>query len=127
MVSHESKFGLTFRSWWRSTRMRGVFELKDTRGKGALPFSEVAEAQIDSGMANKSKKGNLVRIQSGTAGTGDYAAFVGYPTYIVVKYPKCFEVIEVETFDMERKRSKMKSLTAGRAREISIVTVKTAK
>jgi len=125
MVKHESKFGLQFRAWWRSKRLLGSFELKDTRGASSLPFSEVKEEQIDSGYSNKGPKGNLVRVQSGTVGTGDYLGLVSFPSYVVIKYPGHFEVIDIETFDMERKRSVRKSLTGARAKEISIISVDT--
>lgn len=124
MIKHESKFGLQFRAWWRFSRMKGVFELKDTRGKPTLSFSEVDEEQIDSGIANKSKRGNLVRVQSGTPGTGDYIGLVEEPSYIVIKYPGSFEIIDVEVFSKEKKRSKIRSLTLNRAKKLSVLSVK---
>ena len=127
MINHESKFSLKFRSWWRANRMNGVFELKDSRGASSIPFSEIKEEQIDSGLANKSKRGNLIRVQSGTIGTGDYIGLVNFPSYIVIKYPTHFEIIDIETFNLEKNRSKLRSLTSKRAKEISIISVSLTK
>lgn len=123
MIKHESKFGLTFRSWWRANRMKGVFETKDTRGAKALPFNAVEEHQVDSAIANKSKLGNLVRVQSGTVGTGDYIGIVKYPSYIVIKYPSFFSIIDIDVFCRERDTSDRKSLTEERAKEIAVISV----
>lgn len=124
MINHESKSALLFRAWWRANRIAGAFELKDSRGKSSIPFSEVTQDQIDSGMANKSRKGNLIRIASGTTGTADYISLVGYPSYIVIKFPAGFEIIDVETFDLERNRSKLRQLSHIRAKQISIISIK---
>lgn len=121
MIQHEANFGLIFRAWWRSQtpRLRGVFELKDTRGKTSFSFSEVKEAQIESGFANESLRGNLIRVSSGTAGTGDYIGLVEDPTYIVIKYPAFFVLIPIGRFYIEKRRSARKSLTWKRAVKIA--------
>lgn len=99
-------------------------EVKDSRGKDYIAFSEVKEEQCNNAMASKSSKGNLIRIMSGTVGGPDYAWFIDAPAYIVIKFIKQFSIIDAETFILERDRSKRKSLTSTRAADISIRTIK---
>jgi hypothetical protein len=120
----EAKFGIAFRKWLEGhPHMACTFEMKDTRGASSLPFSEVKDAQIRWGHAVSSDKGVLMRIEPIVEGMPDYAYFRNSPAYIVVKYPKMFCLISVGTFELESKRSKRRSLTAARARDISILTV----
>jgi len=98
-------------------------EVKDTRGKDYLPFSEVKEEQINNALASKSSKGNLIRISTGTIGGPDYAWYINSPAPIFIHYPKWLIVIDTETFVLERSRSKRKSLTLARAQEISIKSI----
>jgi hypothetical protein len=76
-------------------------------------------------MAIKGPKGVLLRVQAVAKGMPDYVYLRNAPAWIVIKYPTAFEIIDVETFIMERDRSKVKSLTHQRAREISTMSVKT--
>lgn len=123
MIKSESASAILFRHWLRANpQFTGAYEIKDTRGKSLLPFSDVPEHQINYGLAIKSSKGVLIRVQ-GTNGEPDYIYLRSAPSWIVIKYPKKIEVIDVETFDMERKRSKVKSLTSHRASEISTITI----
>lgn len=125
MIKHESKFGLTFRAWWRANRMKGVFELKDSRGKDYIPVLEITMDQVNSAKANESKRGNLVRVQSGTAGTGDYIALVEYPSYLVAKFPGNFYIIRMKKF--AKKCYKVARLSEPMAYEMADVVVKTIK
>ncbi len=121
----EASFGLAFRKWF-DKNPRGIsctYELKDTRGKNSLPFSEVKEAQINFGMKVKSAKGVLIRLEPTTEGIADYGSWANAPAYVVIKYPKQFVFIDIETFQLENKRSKVRSLSASRAKEISILCV----
>lgn len=123
MIRHEAKAAILFRHWLKANpQYSGTYEAKDSRGKNGLPFSEVKDRQIDYGLAAKSDKGVLIRVL-GVNGEPDYVYLRRASAWIVVKYPKALEIIDVEAFDSERKRSKMKSLTAQRAREISTVSV----
>lgn len=125
MQKREAKSSILFRHWIRANpQFTGTYEIKDTRGKSSLPFSAVEDHQLAFGMAIKGNKGVLMRLQ-GTNGEPDYVYFRGAPAWIAIKYPASFEIIDVETFLMEKKRSKSKSLTHQRAREISVVSVKT--
>ena len=119
----EADFGLVFRRWWEKNPLRGEIELKDTRGKDALPFSAVSEDQRSVARLAMGR-GVLVRRTVGTPGGADYSGLVGAPYWVVIKYPRAFEVISMGTFLLEESRSKRKSLTASRAREISVVSVK---
>ena len=126
MKNREAKFGILFRHWIRANPMPSAsFELKDSRGKSSIAFSEVAQEQLDSAMANKSKKGNLIRVESGTNGAADYVFLRNAYAFIVIKFPGHFEIIDAETFIKEQNQSDRKSLTAKRAKEISIISVKT--
>lgn len=119
----ESKFALLFRHWLRANpRFSCAFELKQTTG-GSIPFSALEEHQADYLLAIKSDKGTLIRIQ-GTNGEPDYIYLRKFPANVVIKFPLEFHLIDIETFLLEKKRSKRKSLTNARAREISLISVK---
>ncbi len=122
----EGDFGLEFREWWNRTRLPGNFELKHTRGKGYLPFNAVEDEQLVVGRAAYSTKGILLRVTVGTTGSPDYIGQVGQITWIVVRFPKAFYVISLESFLLEKKNSTRKSLTAARAEAISTLTVSKA-
>lgn len=120
----EAKFGLAFRRWIeKNPRVSSTFELKDTRGAKSLPFREVKEAQVRFGMSVKGDKGVLVRLMPLVEGTPDYGYFRNAPALIVIKYPSCFCIIDVETFHLEAKRSKKRSLSVSRARDIAITSI----
>jgi hypothetical protein len=126
MQQREAKSSILFRHWIKANpQFSSAWENKDTRGKSSLPFSEVSQAQLDYGMAIKGPKGVLLRVQAVAEGMPDYVYLRNAPSWIIVKYPSAFEIIDVETFIMEKKRSKSKSLSHQRAREISTISVKT--
>lgn len=120
--SKEADFGLQFRKWWNTTKMLGTFELKHTRGKPSIAFSELHDEQIVIGTLAHGK-GTLLRISAGTIGSPDYIGLHDFPVFIVVKYTKHFYIISLSTLLLERDRSKRKSLTEDRARAISIIEV----
>lgn len=120
MQKKESKSAIRYRHWLRANPQRTCsIENKDTRGKNYLNFSEVKQAQIDYGLAISGDKGVLIRTD-GVEGLPDYIYLRNEPAYIVIKYPKSFQIISVETFVLEKKRSKSASLTEARAKQISI-------
>lgn len=121
----EADFGITLRHYLRANPLpiSASIELKDTRGKDSFPYAELKEEQINNALASKSDKGNLIRISVGTVGAPDYAYYRNSPAYIVIKYPSCFTFIDIETFLLERNRSKRKSLTVDRAVEIAVRSV----
>lgn len=120
----EADFGIAFRRWWEKKGKNAPYELKDSRGKYSILFSEVTDDQITIGLAANSDKGALIRVSSGTLGAPDYVGLRNSPYWIVIKYPKSIEVIGIQTFVLEKERSKRKSLTCSRAAEISTVSIK---
>lgn len=120
----EAKFAIKFRHWLRANpvNISCTFEIKDTRGRKSLPFSELKEEQINWGLAVKSKKGVLMRNQGGH-GEPDYTYHYNQPAFVVINFTgKGFAVIEIETFCLERDRNKKaKSLTWERACAIATI------
>lgn len=123
----EADFGIEFRRWWERKRLKGTFELKDTRGKNSISFKCFEPDQQTIANLARSTKGVLVRVSVGTPGTADYIALINEPTWIVIKYPKAFYVISTEAFLFERDRSKRKSLTENRAHEIATISIPTSR
>ena len=121
----EADSGLRFRSWFEKhpTPISCSLEMKDSRGKDYISYKEITQEQIKSGLANKSDKGNLIRISSGTIGTADYYYLRNSLAYVVIKYPKFFCLIDIETLNLEIKRSDRRSLTSRRAKEIATIVV----
>lgn len=125
MKKREADFGILFRSWLKANPMfSGAFELKQTTGN-SIPFSSVAEHQIDALLAARSDKGILYKAPDDSRGIKpfDYFYLRNTPSFVVIKYPKHFDIIGVDTFLLEKERSKRKSLTADRAKAISVITV----
>lgn len=118
----EADSSLKFRKWWEKKGMNAPYEMKDSRGKNYISFKEVSEDQLKFGLAANSSKGVLLRVERGTIGAPDYVGLKNSPYWIVIKYPKCFEVISINNF-VKEKEKKCKSLTAYRAREISTITI----
>lgn len=107
-----------FRKWCEEKyRKPAVFEIKYAKGN-SLPFSDVEPHQI----------ANLLAVRHGTfvykiADMGqrnpfDMFCMTEMPAFIVIKYPKGFVLIAVDTFLLESKKSKRRSLTWERACEI---------
>ncbi len=123
MKKREADFGIRFRHWLKANpRHSCFFELKQTTGL-SLRFASLEEQQRDFLEAIKGDKGVLIRIQ-GTNGEPDYVYARKMPACVVVKFPNAFHIIDIDTWLLEEKRSKRKSLTSSRAREISNVSVK---
>jgi len=101
-------------------------ELKDSYGKDSMLFSEVSDIQIIKCLKIK-HEGILIRntisSSNGTAGIPDYSWTDKQPCYIVIRYSKSWCFIDIETFVMEKERSKRKSLTEDRARELAIKVI----
>lgn len=95
-----------------------ALEVKDSAGKDSIPFSVVADKQIAYANQASGPKGAWIRVQ-GVNGEQDYIWLINTPSYIVIKYPKCFCIITIGNFLFEKEKSKRKSLTLERAREIS--------
>jgi hypothetical protein len=93
-------------------------ELKHTRGKDYLAFSEVKDEQIVFARRVNSAKGAWIRTL-GLNGEPDYIWLKNEMAYIVIKYPKGTVFITIDNFLFEKEKSKRKSLTWDRACEIA--------
>lgn len=125
-MKKEANFGTEFRSWLKANPMpTSAFELKQT--STSLPFSEVKEHQINALLASKLRgKGILYKIPDDSRGVKPFDFFFlnGVFAWVVIKYQrKGFVLIDVETFILEAKRSKRKSLDWVRAKAISTIEV----
>lgn len=115
----ETKFSLQFRKWIEEKRpVNSACELKQTT-TNSLPFSAISDKQIKYLLSISGPIGALVRV-IGLNGEPDYIWCKNMPSYIFIKYPKGFYGITIGTFLLEKKRSKRRSLTEGRAREIAV-------
>lgn len=127
MKKREADFGRLFRHWLKANPLvNAAFELKQTTGN-SIPFNVVQEHQIDALMAVRDNhSGFLYKIPDDAMGVKpfDYAYFNNALSYIVIKFPKFFCLIEPEDFILERDvLSNRKSLTAARAKQIAVHTV----
>jgi len=95
------------------------FEMKDTRGNKSFNLKEWKEEQRDFAEALRfSKKGVLIRTE-GITGLPDYKYAYQEPTFVVIKYPDGFVLVEAETLKM----CKSKSLTWEKVQDIAWKTV----
>jgi penicillin-binding protein-related factor A (putative recombinase) len=119
----EANFAIYFRHWLeKNPRHSASFEMKDTRGRKSLPFSEIKPEQIAYAQAiGENKKGVLIRVQ-GMAGEPDYVYLNQQPAYFVVRYPDFFCLISVGNLLFE-KQKKAKSLSVERALAICTISV----
>jgi len=127
MQKKEASFSTQFGHYLMSGRFKspwGPTELKDTRGKERFPFKELKEAQVNHLLACTTKKGIVMRT-IGATGIPDLCPYKNSPAYVAIKYPKEFFIIGINTYVLERGRSKSKSLTRERARDICIKSVRT--
>lgn len=119
----EADFGLVFRHWIEKSPYRtATFEMKYARSNNSIAFSEVTEKQIAYALAVRSDKGVLIRNVD-KDGIPDYTYLRSEPSYICVKFKKSFCLIDPETWVLESKRSKRRSLTESRAKDISNLTI----
>ena len=124
----EAEFGLELRNYISKLKTP-IFttttwlELKDTHGKDTLSFSAVSDIQIAEGLKTKNT-GSLVRVTVGTTGCADYIWRYKDPAYVVIRYPNSWCFIDIDTFVLERDRSKKKSMSEERACELSIKVIK---
>lgn len=126
MQKKEADFGLLLRHWLKANpRFSCAYELKQTKFK-SIPFGCVEEHQIDWLVAIKGPKGVLIRHQGGS-GEPDYVYLRNFPACVGIKYPSGFALIDIDTFLLEKKRTKERGLTWARAQEISTISVQTAK
>lgn len=126
MKKREADFGIYFRHWLKANpRYSAAFELKQTTGT-SIPFSDVAEHQLDALEAVTSKNGILYKAPDDSRGVKpfDYFYLRNAPAYVVLKFPDAFHLISVASFKDEMVKSKRKSITSVRSKEISVVSVR---
>lgn len=118
----EADFGLVFRTWIaKHPQVSSAWELKQTT-TDSISFSCVAERQLQWLSAIHSEKGALIRVQ-GNNGEPDYVYLRNAPAHIFIKFPKVWCAITISTWILEKERSKRKSLTVDRAKEIAVKVV----
>lgn len=127
MNKREAKFGILFRHWIKRFNLvftAAAFELKQTTGS-SIPFNCLPDHQIEALQAAAGRKGLLYKAPDDSRGIKpfDYFFLRRSDGYVVIKYPKRFFLIRVQDFLDEKKKSKRKSLTEKRAKEISVWAV----
>lgn len=126
MKKREADFGVLFRHWLKVHKMHNAaFELKQTTSD-RLPFSSLAEHQIIGLLAAKNDSGILYKApdDSRSVKPFDYFYLRNALAFVVIRYPKTAEIIDIEAFIMERDRTIAKSLTSERAKAISTISIK---
>ena len=117
----EADFGTyTFLPWLLKVhRQDGIYELKVAGKNNRLPFSAVVTHQIQT--LELVRHGVFVYKppDMGQRNPGDYICMVRKPAWIVVKYDSHFVMITIDNFNAERFKSKSKSLSFERAKEIA--------
>lgn len=110
-----------FRKWCEEKGITAVFEIKYTK-KDYIAFSDVKDHQKQALL--KVRYGAFVyKIPDmGERAPFDLFSFNKAPAYVVIRYPKGVAVIPIDVFLLEEKRSKRKSLTYGRAMELSTIS-----
>lgn len=132
MIKQEQKFQIYFNHWLKSVFLPKkkfgafAFELKHTRSKNYLSFSDLQDHQIASLQAVcDSSNGFTYKISDETRGYKPFDCFAmkSCPAYVVIKYPDLFVLIDINTFVLEKNTSKRKSLTLIRAKELAYLIV----
>lgn len=121
-MKREANFQTIFSHWLKSVhKQTGVFELKQTK-TDSLPFSAVLPHQLQA-LENVRHGIFVFKIpDAGYQNPFDCFSLFQQPAFVVIKYPKSFEVISIDAFLLEKERSKRKSLTWDRAKQISIIS-----
>lgn len=121
----EASFTLYFRHWLKANPMpSSAFELKQSVTE-SLSFDAVKQHQLDFLLACTKSHGFLYKIPDDSRGIKpfDMVNLTLAYAWVVIRYPHNFHIISIETFLLEKSRSKRKSLTSMRAREISTYSI----
>lgn len=124
MAKREAEFQTLFRHWLRANPMQSAaFELKQTR-TDSLAFSAVEPHQV---LALQTAKGRgiLYKIPDDSRGIKpfDMVYLRSASAFVVIRFPRCFCIIDVDVFEKESRISERKSLTVERAKSIAHRTV----
>lgn len=108
-------------AWCKKYKKTFAWEVKHTRGKEYLNFNEVKPRQIEKLL--EVRHGIYVRKNPDMGENTDFdgQCLCEQPAYIVIKYPKNVAIIPIDTFVLESKRSKRRSLMCQRAIELSTI------
>lgn len=112
-----------FKKWALSYKQTFAFEIKHTHGKDYLNFKDVKDHQIDHLLQVRNNIFIYKIPDMGEKNPFDGISMHEEPAYVVIKYPKFFCLISINTFLLEKERSKKKSLTSSRATEIAVKVI----
>lgn len=118
-MKHEANFNTYFNHWLKNIHKKtGAFELKQTKGN-SLAFNAVVPHQIQA--LKNAKNGVLVyKIPDvGYQNPFDCFSLAGVDSFVVIKYPEFFCLIDINDWIQEEKISERRSLTSKRALEIA--------
>jgi hypothetical protein len=117
LVEHCNKNGLFNYPCW--------IEIKETIDN-VFYYRQLEELQVSKLLKIKTE-GLLIRIteasSNGSHGIPDYSWAYKQPAYVGIKYKSSWCFIDIETFVMEHDRSRKKSLSEDRARELAIKVI----
>lgn len=117
----EKNFQTKFSHWLKNVYKRtGAFELKQTK-TNSLPFNAVVEHQREALLAVRTSTLVYKIPDVGFQNPFDCVSLTQQPAYVVIKYPKGVAIIPIGIFIMEEARSKRKSLTWERAKQLSTI------
>ncbi len=130
MKKLESKWQTVFNKYLRQRRaegrpLYGIFELKNTE-IDSIPFNCLEDGQKE-GLPAVEKEGLIWKLSDADPRLkpGDCISTPPLTAYIVIKYPKKFIIIPIQTFFKEEKESERKSLTLERAEELAFKILNT--
>lgn len=123
MQKKEANFSIKFRHWLMANpQISGAYEMKDTRGAKAFLLREFKPEQENFADAiRNSPKGVFIRTE-GVTGLPDYIYLRNAPSWVVIKYPNGFVIIDGVTLSLEKKKST--TLLWSRACELAHTIVK---
>lgn len=121
-MKREAKHQTVFNHWLKHVyKQTAAFELKQTNT--SLPFSALAPHQKEALL--NAKHGVLAyKIPDvGYQNPFDCICLSKIPAYVVVKFPKSFELISIDIWIKEEEISTRRSLTYERAKQISTMSI----
>lgn len=122
-MKREAAFNSLFNKWVKNVyRRTACFELKQTT-TDSLPFSALQEHQAQALLCARWETFVFKIPDAGYQNPFDCFSLCGVPAYVVIKYPGFFCLIDIETFQLEAGRSKRRSLTSSRAKDIAVLVV----
>jgi penicillin-binding protein-related factor A (putative recombinase) len=125
-IKREANFGLRFRHWALAHKhlfsKTTNFELKQTL-TDSISFASVKEHQIS--WLNATKEYAMYKPPDDSIGYKpfDYTLYIKCNAFVVIRYPDFFVLIESAVFEKESVKSKRRSLTSERAKEIAWIIV----